>query len=324
MSPDIVLSVVSPMFNEQETIEEYVKKTINVLQELVSNYELILVDDGSNDNTFSIAKKLADGNKNVRVIGLSRNYGREVAMTAGLDRSIGDYVVLMDSDLQDPPELIPKLFKKIQEGYDVVYAARNKRIGESWFKKFSSKLFYRITAKFTGFDIPENAGDFRIFSRQVVHSITRMKEHSRYLKLLYSYVGYEVGSIEFERAARHAGTSKYNYSKLINAAIDAIISFSNAPLRFMSVLSVLISMISLFYAGYITIEKLFFDSGAIEGWTSIMFMMSLMFSILFLFLAVLSEYISRILVETKKRPLYYIREEYGGTEFKIRKIVDAI
>lgn len=321
LNKNIVLSVVAPVYNEEEGIETFVSETLKVLKEMNVNYEIVLVNDGSKDNTLEIMKALASKNQNLRIIELSRNYGREIAMTAGLEASIGDYVVLMDSDMQDPPEVIPQLLSKLlEEQLDVVYAARASREGESFLKKFTSRLFYRLAGSMTGLTIPDNAGDFRVFSRRVVNSVISLKEHNRYLKMLYAYVGYRVGSVSFERKERLAGVSSYNWGSLIGAATDAIFAFSNKPLRIMSFASVAISVALFFYAVSIFINKVL-GASVVEGWTSLMLMMSLMFSILFIFLAVLSEYIARILTEAKNRPLYYVREESGGAVFDIPNMV---
>ncbi|MGL1922393.1 MAG: glycosyltransferase family 2 protein [Hyphomicrobiales bacterium] len=318
---DQVLSVVAPVYNESEGIKHFIAETVKVLSEMELNYEILLVNDGSKDNSLQVMQAIAKANKNIRIIELSRNYGREIAMTAGLESSVGDYVVVLDSDMQDPPKLIPKLLEKLlSDNLDIVYAARTSRRGESFIKKLSSVAFYRIAGKMTGLDIPDNAGDFRIFSRSVINAVTSMKEHNRYLKMLYAYVGFRVGHVPFDRQERLAGETSYNWKSLIGAAMDAIFAFSNKPLRAMSFLSIGISLLLFVYASYIFIEKLL-GADTVEGWSSLMFMIALLFSIMFIFLALISEYIARILVESKNRPLYYIREEIGGTEFDISEMV---
>lgn len=324
MINDILVSVVAPVYNEEECIKEYIKKTTDILKLNYLNYELILVDDGSNDNTTYIIQKILKKINNIRLILLSRNYGREIAISAGLDTAIGDYVVVMDSDLQDNPNVIPKLINKAITGFDVVYAARTNRKGESFFKKFFSKMFYKIASNMSGFIIPENAGDFRVFNRKVVNSIGQLKESNRYMKMLYAYVGFKVSYINFERDSRHSGKSKYKYSQLINASIDAIVNFSNKPLRFLSIFSVSISLILLIFGIFIIIYKLMSSNNIAEGWSSTIVFISLMFAILFTFLAIISEYISRILVESKNRPLYYIREEINSSNILDKNIADDL
>tara|TARA_R110000868_G_scaffold189695_2_gene433075 strand:- start:117859 stop:118869 length:1011 start_codon:yes stop_codon:yes gene_type:complete len=318
---NIVFSVVAPVYNEEEAIHIYIEKTLKTLKEMGVNYELILVNDGSTDNTLEILKTSAQKEQCVRVIELSRNFGREIAMTAGLEHSVGDYVVIMDSDMQDPPELIPDLLQKLlTDELDIVYAARQSRNGETFLKKLSSKLFYRVASSMTGLNIPQNAGDFRVFSRKALNSILTMREHNRYLKMLYAYVGYRVGSVAFDRPERLAGESSYNWSSLLGAATDAIFAFSNKPLRIMSLVSITISSCLFVYACYIFVTKIM-GANVVEGWTSLMLLMSFMFSILFVFLALISEYISRILIECKNRPLYYIRDETGNAVFDIPEML---
>ncbi len=309
-----MLSIVTTMFNEEACIGEFLQRTLGVLRANFSHYEVIVIDDGSHDRSLEIVKAHLSQGFPIHVYVLSRNYGHEAAMTAGLQHARGDFVVLMDSDLQDPPELIPDLVHKIQQGFDVVYAERLSRAGETWLKRASSKAFYRLCSRLTGFNIPDNAGDFRVFRREVVESLNTLKEHNRYLKMLYAYVGYRVASVPYHRQARHGGKSKYNYLKLINAALDAIISFSNKPLRAMSIASLGISFLTLLYAGFVVVQKLFIENQPPSGWSSIMFFISGLFSVLFLFLAIISEYLGRILVETKQRPLYYIREAHHPKE----------
>lgn len=324
MINDILISVVAPVYNEEQCIKDYVEQTIRVLDNNYLNYELILVDDGSQDNTIKIVEKMLREIRNIRLISLSRNYGREVAMSAGLDSSIGDYVVIMDSDLQDSPHVIPKLINKAIDGYDVVYASRTIRKGESFLKKMLSKQFYKIVSNMTGFKIPEDAGDFRVFNRKVVNSIGQLKESNRYMKMLYAYVGFKVSSIPFEREIRYAGKTKYKYSHLFNASLDAIISFSNKPLRLLSIFSITLSFLLFFFVIGITIYKFNYSESIVEGWSSTIVFISLMFSILFIFLSIISEYISRILVESKNRPLYYIREEINSSHILNKNITDDL
>lgn len=324
MKKDIIVSIVAPVYNEEACIEAYINETIQVLQAHYLNYELVLVDDGSVDQSVELIKTIQQKTENIRLISLSRNYGREIAMTAGLEGSIGDYVVLMDSDLQDPPSLIPSLVDKAIQGYDVVYAARTSREGEGFIKKLSSKYFYKIASNMSGFDIPEDAGDYRVFNRKVVNSLNQLKEQNRYMKMLYAYVGFKVTKVPFDRNRRFAGETKYNYSKLINASLDAIISFSNKPLRIVSLFSIILSFVLFLTATGIFIYKIIDAENIVAGWASMMVLMSLMFSILFVFLAVISEYIGRVLVETKNRPLYYIKEESNSSVLQQENIIDDL
>ena len=307
--PDIKLSVIAPMYNEEAVIELFLEKTIDVLARNFANYELILVDDGSTDRTISRCLSFIKSNKNIRLISFSRNYGHEIASTAGLDHALGDYVVLMDADLQHPPELIPDMVKKAGEGFDVVCASRINREHESWLKKTTANLFYRLSRKMTGFELQSDTGNFRLISREVVDSLSKMKESNRHLVMMFAYVGYKTASIDYHCPPRAAGKTKYNLRKLIVLSLDSIVGFSSRPLRIMSCFSVFISFIMMLYAGFILIEKLFTHQQLADGIASVIFLTSGLFSVLFLFLAIISEYIGRILIETKNRPLYNLKQE---------------
>lgn len=304
------------MYNEEMVIETYLQETIEVLETHYKNYELILIDDGSTDHTLMRCTPSIKMNKNIRLISFSRNYGHEIASTAGLDHATGDFVILMDTDLQHPPQLIPDLVKKAKEGYDVVCASRTNRDHETRFKRVSARVFYRFTRKMTGFDMQGDTGNFRLLSRKVVESLKKMKESNRHLVMMFAYVGFKTAILPYHCPPRAGGKSKYNLKQLIHLSLDSIISFSARPLRTMSFLSILISAIMMLYAGFILIEKLFTHQQLADGIASIIFLTSGLFSVLFLFLAIISEYISRILVETKNRPLYYIKQEITHETFE--------
>lgn len=306
---DIKLSVIAPMYNEEAVIELFLEKTIKVLDRHFVNYELILVDDGSTDHTVLRCLPYIKSNKNIRLLSFSRNYGHEIASTAGLDHALGDYVVLMDADLQHPPELIPDMVKKAGEGFDVVCASRTNRERESWLKKITANLFYKLSRKMTGFELQSDTGNFRLISRAVVDSLSKMKESNRHLVMMFAYVGYKTATIAYHCPPRVAGKSKYNLRKLIVLSLDSIVGFSSRPLRIMSCFSVFISILMMVYAGFILIEKLFAHQQLADGMASIIFLTSGLFSVLFLFLAIISEYIGRILIETKNRPLYNLKQE---------------
>lgn len=306
---NIKLSVIAPVFNEEAVIETYLERTIEVLNNHFTDYELILVDDGSTDHTVPRCLFYIKTNKNIRLISFSRNYGHEIASTAGFDHALGDCVILMDTDLQHPPELIPDMVKKAEEGFDVVCASRVNRADESWLKKTTASLFYRFSRKMTGFNLNPDTGNFRLLTRKVVDSLKKMKESNRHLIMMFAYVGFKTASITYHCPPRAAGKSKYNLRKLINLSLDSIIGFSSRPLRVMSLFSVLISIIMMLYAGFILIQKLFTHQQLADGIASVIFLISGLFSVLFLFLAIISEYISRILIETKNRPLYNVKQE---------------
>jgi dolichol-phosphate mannosyltransferase len=309
----MLLSVIAPMYNEALSIGEFLKQTLEVLAQHFSEYELILVDDGSIDTSIEVASAIAAHHPQVRILELSRNYGKEIATSAGLKAAKGDNIVLMDSDLQNPPQLIPELYQKMQQGFDVVYAERQGRVGESFIKKVTSRMFYWLACKMTGFKLESNAGDFRIMSRQVVNAINSLPETNRYLVMLYAYVGFKSGSVPYVVPPRFAGERSYKYTALLKAAFDAILSFSSAPLRIISILSVCVSAICACYAGFIFIQHMMANN-LVDGLASVLCFMAIMFALLFLFLALLSEYIGRIMAETKRRPLYFIRREINAAQ----------
>ncbi|MCX7115738.1 MAG: glycosyltransferase family 2 protein [Gammaproteobacteria bacterium] len=302
------LSVIAPMYNEEAGIEAFLAEILAVLKTNFSNYELILVDDGSTDRTVARCLPYLKTDPNIRIIEFSRNYGHEIASTAGFDHAVGDHVVLMDSDLQHPPHLIPVMVKRLCEGeFDVVCASRTHRANESWFKKTTAAWFYRLSKKMTGFDLEGDTGNFRLMNRKVVDSLKQMKENNRHLVMMFAYIGFHTETVPYEVSPRIAGKSKYTLKKLITLSLDSIVSFSARPLHIMSVLSIFISLVMMGYAGFILIQKLFTHQQLADGLASVIFLISGLFSVLFLFLAVISEYISRILVETKNRPLYYVK-----------------
>lgn len=303
------ISVVAPMYNEEAVIAAYLSRTLDVLEKNYTNYELILIDDGSTDGTVAQCLPFVRSHKGIRLLTFSRNYGHEIASTAGFDHASGDVVILMDTDLQHPPELIPAMIQKYLQGYDIVCGSRTNNTHPSFIKNITSRFFYYIAQKMTGFKLNPSNGNFRLLSKQVINSLKNMKENDRHLVMMFEYVGFRQTNIEYECAPRLQGETKYGILKLVNLALDSIIGFSRRPLRLMSVFSVLISGIMMLYAGFILVEKLFLRQTLADGMASVIFLISGLFSILFLFLAIISEYISRILVESKNRPLYNIRQE---------------
>lgn len=311
---DALLSVIAPCYNEEGAIGEFITRTVAVLEEHFGNYELILVDDGSKDATVQKIAEYQVKFPAIRLLRLSRNFGKEAAVTAGLEHSAGDYVVIIDSDLQDPPSLIPALLAKLDEGYDVVAAEHTIRRKESWLKKSTSRFFYHIASHMTGLHIPDNVGDYRVMRRKVVNAIISVKDNVRYMKLIYAYVGFKNATVPYERDGRFAGETKYNYPRLITAALDAIISFSDKPLRYISLASMTIASLAFFLSAYVVVVKILAGEAShiANGWTSLVVIISIFFGVLFAFLSVISEYISRILRESKHRPLYYAEEIKGG------------
>ena len=300
------LSIVVPVYNEQECIGEFNTRINSVLDKLDVSVEIIYVNDGSADSSIDLIKEFATTNARVKFISFSRNFGHEIASTAGIDHSIGKAVVLIDSDLQDPPETIEVLYHKWKEGFDVVYAKRLNRDGESWLKKATSKYFYRILKKLSDVTIPLDAGDFRLMDRKVVDSLKLCRENPRYLRGLVSWVGYKQASIDYNREKRFAGNTKYNYLKLTALAVDAVISFSLVPLRIAILIGLFVIMLASALIVQQVLQKIFY--AAEQGYaflaTSILFMAGVQL----FFLGILSLYIGNIYINTKARPLYIISD----------------
>ncbi|MDJ0682930.1 MAG: glycosyltransferase family 2 protein [Xenococcaceae cyanobacterium MO_167.B52] len=309
-SLDIEISVVVPLYNEEENIDYLFTRLLSVLDKLETSYEIVCVNDGSKDNTL---KRLVDHhNQNpvIKVINLSRNFGKEIALTAGIDYANGAAIIPIDADLQDPPELIEELVAKWREGYDVVYATRRSRQGETWLKRFTANGFYKTISKMTSVAIPANTGDFRLLDRKVVEAIKKIPERTRFMKGLFAWVGYKQTSVMFDREPRAAGTTTWNYWKLWNFAIDGITSFSLVPLKIWSYMGLSISFISLLYASFLVIRTLILGID-VPGYASLMVAVLFFGGIQLITLGVIGEYLGRVYEEVKGRPLYFIRESYG-------------
>ncbi|MCP3794770.1 glycosyltransferase family 2 protein [Paenibacillus sp. CH40] len=304
----LTISLIVPMYNEEDNIDLFYNKISQVMNLNNYNYEIVCINDGSKDRTLEKLKLLAENDHHIKVIELSRNFGKEIAMSAGLKYSKGDVVVPIDADLQDPPEVIPEMVKKWSEGYDVVYATRLKRDGETFLKKTTAHLFYRFMKKITRVDIPADTGDFRLMSRQVVDEINRLPEHHRFMKGLFSWVGFRQTSIEYNREPRYAGKTSFNYWKLWNFAIEGITSFSFAPLQVAMYLGFTISILSLLYAGFLIIRTLL-GIETVPGYPSLMVAILFFGGVQLITLGIIGEYVGRIYNETKRRPLYIVKEE---------------
>ncbi|MEK4325941.1 glycosyltransferase family 2 protein [Paenibacillus sp. FSL R7-0312] len=306
------LSLIVPMYNEEANIDIFYRTITSTMLKNSYDFEIICINDGSKDNTLSLLKELARNDERIKVIDLSRNFGKEVAMSAGLKYAVGDAIIPIDADLQDPPEVIPLLVNKWHEGYDVVYATRTKREGETVFKKMTAHMFYRVIAKLTRIDIPEDTGDFRLMSRQVVDALNQLPEHHRFMKGLFSWVGYKQTSITYQREARFAGKTSFNYWKLWNFALEGITSFSFAPLQFASYLGFFVSITSFIYMMYLIFSTIFFGN-PVAGYPSLMVAILFFGGIQLITLGIIGEYIGRIYNETKRRPLFLVREEVNIT-----------
>jgi dolichol-phosphate mannosyltransferase len=301
-----VLSVVAPVFNERDSVEELWRRLSLALAEL-GDYEILLVDDGSTDGSWDALRGLAARDERLRLLKLSRNFGHQVALTAGLDAARGDAVVLIDADLQDPPELIPQLVARWQEGFDVVYAVRERRDGESRARLLAISTFYRLFRRMAATDIPADTGDFRLLSRRAVDSLARMPERARYLRGMTSWIGFRQVGVSYRRDARYAGTSKYSFGKLFRLASDGIASFSTAPIQLLTRVGFV--MIG-FCAGVLawTLYTRFFTHNAPQGWTSVLAVVLLLGGVQLLGMGIVGQYIARIFEETKQRPLYFVAD----------------
>lgn len=281
----------------------------------LSNYpvdlEIVYINDGSTDNTLAIINRLRSSDKRITLIDLSRNFGKEIALTAGLHKAAGDAVVVIDADLQDPPELIPELIKEWQNGYDVVYARRTRRDGESMVKKATAHFFHRILQRVGKFTIPEDTGDFRILSRRAVNALNTFKEHHRYMKGLFSWIGFKQKAVVYKRNSRRAGKTKWSYWRLWNFAIDGITSFTIAPLKISTYLGTITALSAIGYGIYMVIDTLI-HGNPVPGYPSLIVIILTLGGIQLIAIGILGEYLGRIFNETKQRPLYFINEYLPG------------
>lgn len=301
------LSVIIPVFNEALLIHEMVSRLTAVCNSMQIPYELIFVNDGSSDGSLLILKGFAAADDTIRYVSFSRNFGHQNAVMAGITHSKGEAVVIIDGDLQDPPELIPELYAKYLEGFKVVYAKRIQREGESVFKKATAKLFYKLLKKITSFNIPVDTGDFRLISREVANHLISMNEGSKFLRGQIAWLGFRQIGVEFERKERKAGKTKYTLKKMMKLALDGITSFSNFPLQIATFLGFLFSFISFLIILYALYSK-FIMHEVVTGWTSLMISSMFIGGIQLLCIGIIGEYISRISTDVKKRPPFIIEE----------------
>lgn len=304
-----LISVVVPMYFEEQVVHECYKRLSKVLNEAKYDYEIIFVNDGSEDNTLELLSALAKEDQRVRVLDFSRNFGHQIAVTAGINHSSGDAVVVIDADLQDPPELINEMIKKWEEGYDVIYAKRRKRDGESKFKLITARMFYRVLDNLTSIRIPVDTGDFRLMDRKVVEVLNVMDEKNRFIRGMVSWLGFKQIPIEFDRKERFAGETKYPLKKMIKFALDGIISFSTKPLKYAAYLGFFSVLISILIIAYTLVMKIAGSESVVSGWASIMILVSFLGGVQLLSISILGEYIGRIYDESKNRPLYIVREK---------------
>ncbi len=308
LSNNPTLSVVVPCYNESENVQTLHKRLLTVLAPLPFHSELIYVDDGSKDDTIDHVRALDSTDITLRLVALSRNFGKEAAMTAGLEHATGDAAIIIDADLQDPPEVIPLLIEEWQAGFDVVYAQRTMRRGETWLKTLSARIFYRLIRAVSGsVDIPKNTGDFRLLSRRAIDALLLLRERHRFMKGLFSWIGFPQKAVNYARDPRFAGTSKWNYWTLWNFSLEGITSFSTAPLRLASYVGACAAILAFTYGVYIAVKAILFGD-PVQGYPSLMVVVTFLGGVQLVTMGIIGEYLGRTFNEVKQRPLYFVKE----------------
>lgn len=306
------ISILIPAYNEQEVLHHLYERLNKLAGETTDyDFEFLFINDGSRDRTLEIIKSYAKKDPRIGYVNLSRNFGKETAMLAGLDHVTGDATVIIDADLQDPPELIPKMIQYWEEGYDDVYARRSSREGESWLKKATSTAFYKILQKSTRIPIQQDTGDFRLLDKRCVEALRQIRESQRYTKGMFSWIGYEKKEITYDRDPRLAGETKWNYFRLLDLAVEGIVSFTTAPLRWSTVMGMIVSFLAFVYIAFLVFRTLFFGSD-LAGYPSMMAVILFLGGVQLLSLGVIGEYIARIFNETKNRPPYFVEEYHAS------------
>lgn len=306
----VELSVVVPVFNEEENIPELYRRLVAALEACVHSFEVLFVDDGSRDNSWALVRRLAEADGRVRGLRFSRNFGHQMAFAAGLDHARGAAVVIMDADLQDPPEVVPELVDRWRQGHEVVYAVRRARHGESAFKLVTAKFFYRLLKRITPVDIPLDTGDFRLMDRRAVEAFRRLGERHRFTRGLVAWLGFRQTGVLYDRAARHAGDTKYPLRKMVRFAVDAITSFSHVPLQLATWMGFGVSLLAFAYILVVVALKVIGISW--PGYTSLMAAILFLGGVQLVMIGLLGEYLGRVYDEVKRRPLYLLQEEVGG------------
>jgi len=305
------ISIIVPAYNEEESLPFLYERLTNLLNSIENyEFEVLFINDGSKDKTLEIIKELRKKDERFCYVNLSRNFGKEIAMMAGLDYAKGDAVIFIDADLQDPPELIPELIKYWEEGYDDVYAKRKSRDGETFLKKFTSKMYYKILQRMSRVEIQEDTGDFRLLDRRCVNALRKLRESQRCSKSMFSWIGYKKKEVLFDRDARIAGKTKWNYKKLVDLAIDGITSFTTSPLRLATYISIPTFIMLAAYTLYV-IAKCFVVKEVVHAYQAIILLILFFSGIQILLFGIVGEYLGRIFNETKNRPLYLV-DEYNG------------
>lgn len=301
-----VYSIVAPVFNEEETLPHFYERVVKIMEQLDESFELLLINDGSRDRSYHIIQELHERDPRVHAIDFSRNFGHQIAISAGLDHAKGQAVIIMDTDLQDPPEVIPDLAARWKEGAEVVYAQRARRLGESRFKLLTASAFYRLIGRITSVNIPRDTGDFRLMDRRVVDVLIKMREQHRFMRGLSAWVGFRQEAVKYERHERFAGETKYPLSKMIRFSMDAITSFSHVPLKLATTFGFFLAGLSLLGIIIAAIARIFF--GVITGQASTLVLVLFLGGVQLIFLGILGEYLGRIYDEVRSRPLYIVRE----------------
>jgi len=301
-----LLSVVVPAYNEEEVLPDFHKRISSVLENMSTEAEIVYVNDGSTDNTLAVMQGLQESDPRVAIVDLSRNFGKEIALTAGLDHASGDAVVVIDADLQHPPELIPELVKHWMEGYDVVYAKRFSRSGEGVIKKATTFVFYRLIQMVSRLKIPQDAGDYRLLSRRALESLKQLREQHRFMKGLFAWIGYPQKSVPYRPDPRYSGQTKWNYWTLWNFALEGITSFSIAPLKLATYIGLVTAIVAFIYAGVIVYQTLAYGN-PVAGYPSLMVIILFLGGVQLITIGIIGEYLGRMFDETKQRPLYFLK-----------------
>lgn len=304
------ISIIIPCYNEEEVIEISYERITKVMKNILNySYELIFINDGSKDNTYKIITNIAQNDNNVKIIDFSRNFGHQAAVMAGLRNCTGNAAIIIDADMQDPPEVIPDMLKLWEDGNEIVYGKRKTREGETIFKTFTAKAFYRILKKLSDIDIPVDTGDFRLIDRQVVNALCGLKEHNKYIRGLVVWIGFKQYAYEYDRQERVAGKTKYPFKKMVKLALDGIISFSTKPLKIIGGMGIIALFLAFSIAIYAILSYVFSWNYLMPGWTSLMLTITTLSGIQFISIWIMSEYVARIYDEVRNRPEYIIKEK---------------
>lgn len=314
-SPENVISIVVPVFNEQDNIDNFYQEVVNAMEPLAYSYELIFIDDGSSDATPFILERLVNADKRVRALIMARNFGHQVALTCGLDHAKGDAVITMDGDMQHPPEMLPQLLAKWEEGFQVVQTVRVNTEGVSWFKSFTSGMFYKLMNAMSNVQVTEGGSDFRLLDKQVVDSFRRFRERARFIRGMISAIGYRQTKIEFVAPKRFAGQSKFSLKRMLHFALDGITAYSKTPLRFAFYIGLALGFSSIVLTGHVVYIRLFTDE-AVPGWATITASILLLGGLQLAGIGIIGEYVGRIFEEVKQRPLYWLQADLSRQQNK--------